>query len=129
MKLAFDGEIMTNSVTIYTGVPQGSSVSSILFLVYINKLFKSHSNLSVKMPSYMDDIAILASSKSSKENCLTLQNAAKKLIEWRSNHHIEFDMNKTELIHFDHSNKSMNNSVKLMNNTIIFKETVKYLDM
>ena len=129
MKLAFDGEIMKKTVTIYTGVPQGSPVSPILFLIYINQLFKNQSDLSVKMPSYMDDIAILASSKSIHENCKILQNAAKKLIDWGRNHHIEFDMNKTELIHFDHAERSMNKSVKILENTISSKETIKYLEI
>ena len=127
MKLAFDGEIMENPSTIYTGVPQGSSVSPILFLIYISKLFKAHSNLSVRMPNYMDDIAIFASSKSVHENCQILQNAAEKLIDWGRNHHVEFDMNKTELIHFNHAEKSLNESVKIKQHIIKPKEAVKWL--
>jgi len=127
MKLAFDDKIMENPVIIYTGVPQGSPILSILFLIYINQLFKDHSHLLIRMLNYMDDIAILATSKSSHENCQILQNSANKLIEWDENHHTKFNMKKTELIHFDHFNRSLNESVKIMNNTIEPKEIVRWL--
>jgi hypothetical protein len=71
---------MNNSVDIYTEVPQSSPVSPVLFLIYISQLFKSNSNLTVRMSSYTDDISLVASSKTIHENCYLLQNAAKKLI-------------------------------------------------
>jgi hypothetical protein len=37
--------------------------------------------LNVRISSYSDDIAIIAASKSVKENCNKLQNTAKSLIE------------------------------------------------
>lgn len=80
MQLAFDNERMMNSVDIYTEIPQDSPVSPILFLIYISQLFKLN-NLSVRLPSYIDDIALVASSKTLHENCQKLQNAAKKLID------------------------------------------------
>ena len=82
IKLAFDNKIMLNPVTIYTDVPQGSPVSSILFLIYINQLFKNqYLNLAVNLSSYINDIAIVAAFRSVKENCKILQNAANKLFE------------------------------------------------
>ncbi len=72
MKLAFDGEIMNNSVSINAGIFQGSPVSPILFLIYISQLFKSNSNLSVRMISYIDDIFLVVSSKIIQENCRIL---------------------------------------------------------
>ena len=127
MKLAFDGEIMNNSVSINAGIFQGSPVSPILFLIYISQLFKSNSNLSVRMISYIDDIFLVVSSKTIQENCRILQNAVKKLINWGNNHYIEFDMKKTELIHFDYSNKSLKCPVKIMKTSIFPKEVVKWL--
>jgi len=37
--------------------------------------------LNVRISSYSDDIAIIAASKTIKENCNKLQNAAKSLVE------------------------------------------------
>ena len=72
MKLAFDGEIMNNSVSINAGIFQESPVSPILFLIYISQLFKSNFNLLVRMISYIDDIFLVVSSKIIQENCRIL---------------------------------------------------------
>src|SRR5215471_19258601 len=115
---------MNSSVNI-TDISQDSSVSPILFLIYISQLFKSNSKLAVRLISYIDDIAIVISSKIIHENCYMLQNAAKTLIDWEKSHNILFDMKKTELIHFDSSNKSLNKSVKIINNRIYPQTIVK----
>src|SRR5947207_5807843 len=81
VQLAFDDEIMNKSASIHVGTPQGSSVSPILWLIYTNQLYKSNNYLDVGIPSYLDDIAIIAASKSIKENCNKLQNAAKSLVD------------------------------------------------
>ena len=80
MKLTFNSKIMTNSVSINAGISQGLPVSPILFLIYISQLFKSNSNLSVRIISYIDNICLVVSSKTIQENCKILQNAVKKLI-------------------------------------------------
>ncbi len=72
---------MNNSASLYTEIPQDSSVSSILFLIYISQLFKSNSKLTVRLINYIDNIAIIVSSKTIHKNCCLLQNAANKLIE------------------------------------------------
>jgi retron-type reverse transcriptase len=79
LQLAFDGKI-SNSVNMNAGIPQGSPVSPILFLIYISQLFKNNSKLHVRLISYIDDIAIIVSSRTIQENCRLLQNAVKKLI-------------------------------------------------
>ena len=80
MKLTFNSKIMTNSVSINAEIFQGLPVSPILFLIYISQLFKSNSNLSVRIISYIDNICLVVSSKTIQENCKILQNAVKKLI-------------------------------------------------
>ena len=61
---------MNHSVDFNTDISQKSLVSSILWLIYISQLFKkNHSKLTVRMSSYMNDIALIAASKSMYENC------------------------------------------------------------
>ena len=69
----------------------------------------------------------MVSSKTIRQNCRLLQNTAIKLIEWGKDHYIEFDMTKTELIHFDHAKRSLKYPVKIMQDIIFPKEIVKWL--
>ena len=59
--MAFDGD-KDQKTKIEIGIPQGLSISPILFLIYIRFLFEE---IDIKVPtsSYMDDIAILVVGK------------------------------------------------------------------
>lgn len=120
--LAFDGEIQ-QATAIVSGVPQGSPVSPILFLIYIRDLFTS---TNVTWISYVDDISMTTASRSFKNNIKTLEREAQKLYQLAAENQIEFDLAKTELIHWG---KSPNDtSIKLPNNTTIEpKPMVKWL--
>ena len=54
----------------------------------------------IRSPSYVDDIALSYSSNSINNNCEMLELAAKKLLQLQNQNNIQFDMEKTELIHF-----------------------------
>jgi hypothetical protein len=71
-----------------------------LFLIYIRFLFEEIKDIRIRIPSHLDDIAILAKSESLENNYQILENIAKKLIYWGQNNRIEFDRDKTELIYF-----------------------------
>ena len=60
---------MTN---IEIGIPQKSPVSPILFLIYIRFLFIKRFNTNERILSYLNDIKLIISSKSIKENCQLL---------------------------------------------------------
>jgi hypothetical protein len=128
IQLAFDGEI-SSSTKVETGIPQGSPASPILFLIYIRFLFKEANNIKIRIPSYIDDIAMLAISDTLEENCLILQDLADKLIQWGKENRIEFDKEKTELIHFYKDKEDKPDlSIKLSNSlTIEPKSEVKWL--
>ena len=66
----------TGKVT--SGVPQGSVLGPILFLIYINDLPNS---LSSKVRLFADD-AIVYREINSLQNCLELQNDLNKLMAW-----------------------------------------------
>ena len=114
LRLSFDNQLEEFS-RIITGIPQGSPISPILFLIYIRDLFKSNT---VEFLSYMDDIALIAFSKSFKQNIKILEREVKKLVTLGNESSIQFDIDKTELIHFFISPK-IKPSLVLPNSTII----------
>ncbi len=68
---------------IETGIPQGSPVSPILFLIYISGVFNKVSEKSplVTSLSFIDDLGFIASGSSVKELVKTLEDVAKAVLE------------------------------------------------
>ena len=87
IQLAFDGE-KQDKTRIEIGIPQGSPVSPILFLIYIRNLFSSIENMKIRSPSYLDDIGLVVSSDSLEENCFLLKRAAERLIQLQTDNMI-----------------------------------------
>jgi hypothetical protein len=69
LRLSFDSQT-EEFCKIAAGIPQGSPISPILFLIYIRPLFESTTSFSL---SYMDDLSISVSSTSLKKNIRILE--------------------------------------------------------
>jgi hypothetical protein len=68
--------------------------------------------------SYIDDISLTASSNSFKKNIKILEREAKAIIDLGKEYYIDFDIAKTELIHFFISPKQTP-SLTLPNGTVV----------
>ena len=124
IQLAFDGE-KENPQTIETGIPQGSPVSPILFLLYIRDLFKTEK---ASILSYMDDIAITTSSTSLAKNTHTLENEVMRIWTLGKKNAIEFDLAKTELMHFTKRKEATHRFLTLPNGDRINpKDSIRWL--
>ncbi len=117
LRLSFDSQLEDFS-RIETGIPQGSPISPILFLIYIRDLLPSLAS-SVRVLSYIDDIALPTSSTSLKKNVHILEREVAKLQELATENAIEFDVAKTELIYFTRMKEAKTASLGLPNGELV----------
>jgi hypothetical protein len=102
---------LTNQTTPEAGTPQGSVLSPLLFILYINDIPLPHSN-SIKMSQYADDIAIWLSTKNSKHAQTTLQNYLNDISKWCNDWFIKINASKTQFVIF-HRYKHKKPQIKL----------------
>ena len=75
------GDAQSQKVCYRQGVPQGSVISPILFLVYIDDIVNNMPD-NLKISLFADDVAIYASSRSLEEAEHTVQLGLDKIAEW-----------------------------------------------
>jgi len=95
------GNYTSKTFDVPAGLPQGSPVSPILFMLFIEPIFKQGS-MRVRRGrfGYADDICQLVASPSLEENCSVLQHTTEDLQQWGAEEGLTFDFGKTELQHF-----------------------------
>jgi ribonuclease HI len=112
-KIRMDG-MLGDLFSIPAGVPQGSPVSPILFMLFIQPMFFLGSLQRKRARSgYADDIALLCAGASLEENITTLQEDFKLLHTWADCEGLTFDIAKSELAHFSRRKNSSNPSIRL----------------
>lgn len=100
------GETVTEESTLHHGLPRGSPVSPILFMLYIDSILrigKQKGNF-----SYADDIAILQTGRTLTECTEQLTQDLGKLLEWGKENALSFDSGKTELQRFNQAPRPKN---------------------
>ena len=109
------------------GVPQGSVLGPLLFLIYINDLHKAIKFS--KTRHFADDTNLLIENNSLKQLKKHLNYDLRKLVNWLKANKISLNCSKTELIIFRHPNKQINYDLKIKINgkKLIESDFVKYL--
>ena len=87
-------------VMVLSGVPQGSVMGSVLFLIYINNIVI---NIDSTIKLFADDAKIYRTLKSPNDTG-ALQQDLKSLENWSKKWLLKFNESKVKVIHFGHSN-------------------------
>lgn len=123
-----NGEV-SDKMTISCGVPQGSILGPLLFLIYINDM-NSALKYSI-VHHFADDTNLLYSDKSPKRLKKIMESEFKLLYEWLCANRLSSNVAKTQFIIFRPPRKTLNNRIVLkLNNTIIHESSeIKYLGL
>ncbi|EKV14892.1 Reverse transcriptase, putative [Penicillium digitatum PHI26] len=91
-------EGVSASILTPTGIPQGSPLSPILYLIYNADLVEGCEG--VKTSGWVDDVAFIVTGKDEHETISKLQKACQYADAWAARHASVFDPKKYALIHF-----------------------------
>ena len=106
-----DGRESTPS-TVQSGVPQGTVLGPLFFLVYINDISKGLSK-GTKLSLFADDFLLFRTIKSSAD-CEILQNDLKTLQLWEKKWKMEFHPGKCQLLTITNTIKPINAHTKFI---------------
>ena len=99
-RVVVDGEV-SNWKAVLSGVPQGSVLGPILFLIYINDL---DDDITSKVLKFADDTKVYRKIKSDADR-QHLQDDLNKLIEWSEKWQMLFNFGKCKCLHTRHGNE------------------------
>ena len=93
---------LSDKISPIAGVPQGSVLSPLLFLIYVNDLPKPHHRQNSKS-QFADDTALWAASINVHFAAKRLQKDLRKLAKWCAKWRIKLNHEKTKVIIFSRS--------------------------
>ncbi len=118
--------ILSDTGIIKHGVPQGSVLGPLLFLLYINDI--SESSKVLKFFLFADDTTVYYSDKTNRgtEDLLNLE--LSKVSAWLAANKLSLNVKKSNFLHFHHGNcKKTTINLKLNGTAVEEKEVTKYL--
>ena len=102
-------------VNVTSGVPQGSVLGPVLFLIYINDL---DANIINNIAKFADDTKLSAPSHNTT-SCESLQTDLNNILNWSKIWEMEFDIAKCKYLHIGNNNINFTYTMNFTYTTII----------
>ena len=128
-KTCVNGTVSTSLQTT-CGVPQGSVLGPLLFLIYINDLENALDDCHVKL--YADDTVLYQPGITAQDSSLKLQTSLNKFCSWAKINELTINVKKTKLMVFGSRSKvkrAKNVQVYMQGAALQHVPTVKYLGL
>ena len=122
-KVVLEGQ-SSLSAPVLSGVPQGSVLGPVLFLIYINDLPEYVSNSTVRL---LADDTLLYLTIHNSSDCIKLQEDINNLERWKSDWQMSFHPDKCEVIHITTKKKPIIQKYTLHGHTLSLVSRIKYL--
>ena len=101
-----NGKDISAELKVEYGVPQGSILGPLFFIIYVNDLLTNFDNDDPKITLYADDTVLYVSSDTPMGACAELENGLSKLSHWCNKNKLSINVNKTKLMIVDLHNKA-----------------------
>ena len=98
---------LSDKTNLFAGVPQGSVLSPLLFLIYVNDLPKPHHRQKSKS-QFADDTALWAASKNVQFAAKLFRKDVRKLAKWCAKWRIKLNPEKAKVVMFSRSSLARN---------------------
>ena len=118
--------VLSDTGIIKHGVPQGSVLGPLLFLLYINDI--SESSKILKFFLFADDTTVHYSDKTSSDTENLLNNELSKVSDWLAANKLSLNVKRSNFLHFHHGKiKKPSINLKINGINVEEKEVTKYL--
>jgi len=121
------GNEMSATYTLEEGTPQGSVISSLLFLIYINDLADKIKETETTL--YADDSGLFSSGRDLNVLIRKMQNSLNKLADWCEMNGFKISVDKTVAVLFTHRIDKLPQTLKINDEYVKIDNRAKFLGL